>query len=315
MSERDAVTRRNSMDGALVQTNEGPLSGRVFYVNNGLRHWADIEWINENFDGYPGSVSLLPPAVVEAFLPGQPTSRDWSVSRSKLDSIRSVRDAREAVATIARGRGVEIGGGSSPFPVPLSTFVTHADVYPYDKLVSLRYQGQNVCDIVRPEIVTDFTSLSPIGNDTLDFFVACHVIEHSRNPILSIKLALEKLKVGGQLILVVPEISKTFDRKRSLTALDHLVEDFKNPSTKRDEEHFRDFFANAEGFYSDTDGDFESFWRSKLAEDYSIHFHTWTHNSFLTMLDWIRANVYDFSGLWSCDVVGDGIEFYINIQK
>ena len=301
--------------GTLVQTNDGPLSGRVFYARNGRRHWADIEWINENFEGYPDVVNLVTSSVVEAFLPGQPTSRDWSSARSMPKRIQSVRDAREAVATMARGRGVEIGGGSSPFPVPLSTFVTYADVYPYEKLVDLRYEGQLVCDIVRPELVTDFTSLADITDNSLDFFVACHVIEHSRNPISSIRLALEKLKVGGQLILVVPEISRTFDRKRALTSLEHLVEDFRNPAVWRDEEHFRDFFGNAEGFYSEADGPFEAYWRSKMAEDYSIHFHTWTHKTFLEMLKWVRGNVYNYSGLWSCGIVDDGIEFYINIEK
>ncbi|PST17628.1 hypothetical protein C7U61_18550 [Rhizobium sp. JAB6] len=128
-------------------------------------------------------------------------------------------------------------------------------------------------------------------------------------------MALDKLRPGGQLILVVPEISKTFDRNRVLTNLDHLIEDYYNPSAARDEDHFRDFFANAEGFYSESDGPFEAFWRSKLAEDYSIHFHTWTHDSFLEMLSWLRDNVFDFSAVWSCDVVGDGIEFYVNIEK
>ena len=81
------------------------------------------------------------------------------------------------------------------------------------------------------------------------------------------------------------------------------------------EQNFREFFSLADSFYKPEDGEFEEFLRIQIEKNYSIHFHTWTLESFMEMLDWYQLNVGVFASVWTHDYVEGGIEFYVNITK
>ena len=73
----------------------------------------------------------------------------------------------------------------------------------------------------------------PLDDNSVDFVLASHVIEHFPDPI---KALLEWKRVASKYIfLVVPHRDRTFDSDRELTTVDELVQ------------------RNAEGFSSDED--------------------------------------------------------------
>jgi len=148
---------------------------------------------------------------------------------------------REAITASLNGFGLEIGAGASPFPVPLRCRVVYGDRLAYDQLCAERYPGQRVFDIVIPDITNDVDTIENGADSSLDFLIACHVIEHTRNPIGAIATAWRELKPGGRLVLVVPEKQRTFDRDRPLTPLEHLVEDHLNPDRARDFAYYEQF--------------------------------------------------------------------------
>ncbi|MDH2310385.1 methyltransferase domain-containing protein [Methylobacterium brachiatum] len=308
-----AALTEGAMLKGIVAKASGPLfENQVFYLSRGKRHWImNGEWFSEMGFRWPEDVQTISDESLLTYLPGQTATRrvNWHTT-----PITNVAEAREAAASSCRGTGLEIGAGGNPFPVPLDCHVAYGDMYTYEELIQNAYPGQPLYSIVAPSIKTDLDSLKNVCDDSLDFIVACHVIEHTKNPIGSIVNAYSKLRKGGHLVLTIPDKERTFDRNRAVTTLEHLVEDYCNPDPERDKEHYRDFFANAENFAVPPD-QLEEKWQKEWREDYSIHFHTWTYESFGTMVKWVRDNIAHYSDQWAHPCLNDGIEFYYTLSK
>jgi SAM-dependent methyltransferase len=214
-----------------------------------------------------------------------------------------------------RGAGIEVGAGANPMPLPFSCSVRFVDFYDKSGLEENSYDGQHLNDIVRPDIVGTFEDLSGVQDDSLDFVVACHVIEHTRDPIGAIYNSYRKLRKGGTIALVIPDMTRTFDRDRERTQLSHLIDDFRAPDRERDAAHFREFYSVG---LPVKPAEFEQHWRQKWTEAYPIHYHTWTYESFKEMIGWIDANVCKFERIWSQTAItgqADCIEFYCSMTK
>ncbi|WP_289015230.1 hypothetical protein, partial [uncultured Methylobacterium sp.] len=76
----------------------------------------------------------------------------------------------------------------------------------------------------------------------------------------------------------------------------------------------KEFFSKADGFSDPEDGEEEK-WFQEWKKGYSIHFHTWTYETFGAMVAWIDKNAVPFTEIWSHDVLPDGIEFYFTLTK
>jgi SAM-dependent methyltransferase len=292
----------------------GPLFGdQVFLLRDGKRHWLlSGDCAPQHGLRYPEDVESVSDETILEYRP----ARNCSRARSELRRIevRNVQDAREIAASELQGRGLEIGAGASPFPIPLSCEVAYGDCYTYNELLCNVYPGQATHNIVPPDIKTDLDTLIGVPSGSLDFLLACHVIEHTRNPIQAIVNVHDRLYPGGHFVCVIPDKERTFDRLRDTTSLGHLIDDFKNYDRTRDDEHYRDFYAKAEGF-TVPPALYESTWRTQRDAAYSIHFHTWTYDSFDEMIEWIIAGPAPFKKVWTHRCLPDGIEFYFTLQK
>ena len=149
----------------------------------------------------------------------------------------------QSLSSRLSGEGVEFGAGCSPFPVPAGVRVRHADRNTVAQLQAREYFGD--LPVVTPELQSDLESMDAIEDDSLDFIIASHVIEHTRSPLRALQQAYRKLRRGGQFLLVVPDKEVTFDRERALTDLAHLILDFHSPSRERDWHHYVEFFEKA----------------------------------------------------------------------
>jgi len=222
-------------------------------------------------------------------------------------------DMREIMGAGLSGVGMEIGAFDSPFPVPLDCSVLYGDTFDY-RSVTAPISPESRLALVIPNIKARFEDLEAISNDSLDFFVASHVIEHTRNPIGAILGALAKLRQGGSLLLVVPDKERTFDKERELTTLDHLIADHEQPSFERDEQHYREYYKLAEPV---PEAVYEQTWRMWAAQNYPIHYHTWTLRTFLEMVDEVRrrAGIALEVSSHSTLVETGGFEFYVRMTK
>lgn len=88
------------------------------------------------------------------------------------------------------------------------------------------------------QYISDGTKLEMIVDEKYAFILSCHSLEHFANPIKALNEWKRILKDNGYMILIVPHKDQTFDHKRPLTTLEHLIEDYKNNITEDDPTHF-----------------------------------------------------------------------------
>ena len=207
------------------------------------------------------------------------------------------------------GVGVEFGAGSLPFPLPERVRIRYADRNTLAHLREKRSFGD--APLTTPALQSDLESMDGIEDDSLDFIIASHVIEHTRNPLRVLEQAYRKLRMAGQLILVVPDKEATFDRDRALTGLSHFILDFESPSRERDFEHYVEFFSKA---VPQPDPVFAA--RGPFEQEHDIHFHTWTYESFGEMVTYACRSISPWTSVWSqARLSAKDIEFYYVLRK
>lgn len=95
-------------------------------------------------------------------------------------------------------------------------------------------------DAARPpgqQYVAEATDLTGIASSTYDFVLSSHMLEHSANPLKALTEWLRVLKDGGTLALALPHRDGTFDHRRPVTPMAHLVEDFERDMGENDLTH------------------------------------------------------------------------------
>jgi anaerobic magnesium-protoporphyrin IX monomethyl ester cyclase len=126
------------------------------------------------------------------------------------------------------GKGLEIGG-SAHNPFGLNTlnvdFTDSMDTTFKKEEVKLCGQALGV------DIVANGDDI-PLADESQDFVVSSHVIEHFPDPIKALIEWDRLVKPGGIIFMIVPHKERTFDKEKDCTPLEHLVEDFRNHNTQ-----------------------------------------------------------------------------------
>lgn len=121
--------------------------------------------------------------------------------------------------------GLEIGG-SAHNSFNLNTLnIDYTDDY------STCYKQEEVktCgSYMKVDIVAPGDDL-PFKDNTVDFVISSHVIEHFYDPIKAVEEWLRVVKSGGYVYIIAPHKERTFDRDRPRTPLAELIERHKNP--------------------------------------------------------------------------------------
>jgi predicted SAM-dependent methyltransferase len=131
-------------------------------------------------------------------------------------------------------------------------------------------------EITKPFVETDIIDngeeLSTIADDSQDFLIANHFIEHCQNPIQTLENFLRVLKPSGVLYLAVPEKRFTFDVLRPPTPIDHILRDHQEGPAWSKRQHFEEYVRLVE---RRSEEQVESRLKQLLDMDYSIHYHAW----------------------------------------
>lgn len=187
-------------------------------------------------------------------------------------------------AEYIRGQGLEIGALHKPLPVSPGTVVKYVDRYDVAGLRA-HYPELAAEPLVPIDIIDNGERLETIADGSQDFVIANHFLEHTQNPIGTLRRLLQVLKRGGLLYLAVPDKRGTFDQKRPLTLWDHLDhDDVHGPQASR-ESHFREWVQLVDNVTGEA---VEPKVAELMQKDYSIHFHVWTHDSFIEFLHEVR---------------------------
>lgn len=171
------------------------------------------------------------------------------------------------------GVGIEIGALHSPLPVDKKkAVVKYVDRMKEDEL-RIQYPELNNLELVSVDYVANGEMLESIKDNTQDFVIANHFIEHCQDTILTIRNMLRVTKPGGIIFFAVPDKRFTFDKEREVTSVEHILRDFEHGPQHSRERHFEEW-VNA--LNKGSDETFQKKEKKKLMEmDYSIHFHVW----------------------------------------
>jgi SAM-dependent methyltransferase len=129
-------------------------------------------------------------------------------------------------------KGVEIGGAAhNDFKVDVLNVDRYAEMDTVYKDAERQLWGRaKPVDIIAPGHEL------PLDDDSFDFVLASHVIEHIPDPIAALK---EWARVARRyVVLVVPHRDRTFDRDRPLTPLSELIERHESGFTSEEDRHW-----------------------------------------------------------------------------
>jgi SAM-dependent methyltransferase len=159
--------------------------------------------------------------------------------------LRCYAQARD---TFAGKAGIEFGGPSSIFAArglfPVYPLAARIDNCNFDHQTlwegKITPQSGFHFDAAREpgkQFVAEATDLGFIPDGTYDFVLSSHMLEHSANPLKALREWLRLLKAEGTLVLVLPHRDGTFDHRRPVTPLRHIVEDFERQVSEDDLTH------------------------------------------------------------------------------
>lgn len=116
--------------------------------------------------------------------------------------------------------GIEIGGSAHN---PWGLHTRNVD-YTGDMDTAFKREEIKVCGEALPvDIVSPGDSL-PLEDDSVDFVISSHVIEHFPDPIKTLKEWHRVVRPGGYIFVVAPHKERTFDKDRERTTLAELIE-------------------------------------------------------------------------------------------
>lgn len=124
------------------------------------------------------------------------------------------------------GIGVEIGAFKTPIPHIHPVYVDRFKEYAGEPCLA-DYYG-------------DAANL-PFRSNSLDYVVSSHVLEHTANPVAALAEWYRVLKPDGLVYLVVPDRRYTWDHRRPLTPIAHMLADFERNTTAVDATHIDEF--------------------------------------------------------------------------
>lgn len=164
--------------------------------------------------------------------------------------------------------------------------------------------------LVEVDVVTDAETLESIPDESQDFVVANHVIEHMENTVRALGHWLRVLRPGGVLFMAVPHRERTFDRHRPGTPVEAVLADYRDGPGASRRGHYVEWVEKVEGV---TGAAVEAAVETHMRDRFSIHFHTWTDSEFLELL---RVCSVDLGlPLGQVECTPNGEEFIVTARK
>lgn len=230
----------------------------------------------------------------------QPAPDKAAKLAAQLDKVKETRDRlleeREqmraviALASTPRGRaalhlrgtGLEIGALHNPLQVLPGVVVRYADLRSREDNIR-HYAGKRDPEkIVETHYVCDGEKLEPVPDESQDFVIANHMLEHCKNPIGTIRHFLRVVRPGGHLYVTLPDKRYTFDWRRPVTTWDHILNDFRQNTEVEPIETYQEWQRDVNP---------NAIAENKHRNQANIHFHAWTHQAMVEMFTRMQTDL------------------------
>ena len=141
--------------------------------------------------------------------------------------------------------------------------------------------------------VVDGGTLDGLPDGHYDAVISAHVIEHLANPLRALAAWRRVTRPGGGLVLVAPHREGTFDHRRAVTPLEHLVEDFEQNTGEGDLTHLEETLRLHDRSRDAEDVDPET-WAERRRQNIRyrlLHHHVFTTTSLVEALTYVGIEV------------------------
>jgi predicted SAM-dependent methyltransferase len=142
--------------------------------------------------------------------------------------------------------------------------------------------------LVPVDLIDNGERLATVADDSQDFLIANHFLEHTQDPIATLQNHLRVLRPGGHLYLAIPLKDASFDVRRPVTSIEHLMHDHREGPEGSLEQHYEEWVTLVEGAAQETLAERVADLR---ARDYSIHFHVWDQPALLELMAHLEAEL------------------------
>jgi SAM-dependent methyltransferase len=215
-------------------------------------------------------------------------------------------DFRAVQQRIRGGSGIEIGGPSAVFQRwnlwPLYPAVGRLEYYDFASHTIWSEQPPKARRLTllpgRPpqgrRVVGEASDMKDVPSATYDFLLASHVLEHIANPLKALHDWARVLVPDGTIVLVVPHRDGTFDHRRPITSMDHILNDFELDVGENDQTHLREILELHDLSRDPGAGGREAF-VARASDNLtyrSLHHHVFDTELVLRLLD--RAGLHIF---------------------
>jgi len=208
-----------------------------------------------------------------------------------------------AYLSIFKGlKGIEVGGPSPAFSsrgfLPVYNVISGLDGCNFSTNTvwegaikegqTFRYDGKT-----GRQYISDATDLSQIPDESYDFVLSCHSLEHIANPIKALLEWKRLIKNNGYILLILPHKDGTFDHKRPVTSLDHIILDFEKETTEDDTTHFADAINLHDIALDHGIENYEALVKrtNKNFENRCVHHHIFNTPLLLKLVDFTRFKI------------------------
>ena len=155
------------------------------------------------------------------------------------------------------------------------------------------------------QYISEASDLQVIPEATYDFILASHVIEHIANPLQALSEWKRTLRNEGILVLLVPDKDGAFDHKRSITTLDHLIEDYEKSTKEDDLTHLPEIFEFHDLQRDPAAGNFEEFKKrsEKNLENRCLHHHVFDTELVVQLLSHVNLQILAVENFFSFHII------------
>lgn len=180
---------------------------------------------------------------------------------AKVERLRRPDELRRIASVFEGLTALEIGGPSQIFDrrglLPVYSGVMHCDLVNYAS--ETLWDGHARAPIaIRRRFVAEAVDLG-VPTDSYGGLLASHVLEHVANPLAALREWQRVVASGGPLLIVLPHRDYTFDHRRDVTRLAHLVEDYRADVAEDDLTHLDELIARHDPRHDEFIGDRAAF--------------------------------------------------------
>jgi SAM-dependent methyltransferase len=203
-------------------------------------------------------------------------------------------------APLRGARALEIGGPSAVFATLLPAYELCAGVDGVQFAEETVWHGtqSSTYHHAGTELgtlhVTEGDALAGFPDGTYDAILSSHVIEHFANPLRALEAWQRVCRPAAALVMVAPHKAGTFDHRRPVTPLAHMISDYERGTGEDDLTHL-DETLRLHDRSREAPGPSQAVWEQQRRENVRhrmLHHHVFTTRSLVELLAHAGVDVH-----------------------